>query len=196
MTPPATAPPVRERILRTASDLFYRQSYQATGINQIIAESGVAKASFYDHFPAKEDLLAAYVSGVSTKDLADIRAEINKHTDPRKRFFAPIEALEPWLESFAYRGCPFQNIIGEVGANDDRVRTIVKTHTESLRALLRPLAKELLISCQNPAQLNGTQLADIYLILLEGTIATAVACRDPWPVKRAILTLRRLIPEK
>ncbi|MFT6754704.1 MAG: AcrR family transcriptional regulator, partial [Urechidicola sp.] len=47
---------VKERIIATASDLFYNQGYNQTGINQIISEAGVAKASLYQHFRSKEDI--------------------------------------------------------------------------------------------------------------------------------------------
>ena len=52
---------VRERILDTASRLFYDQGYQATGINQIIEEASIAKSSLYQHFRTKDDLLVAYL---------------------------------------------------------------------------------------------------------------------------------------
>ena len=55
------AGPPEERILAVASELFYRQGYRATGINEVIARSGVAKATFYNHFPSKEDLCLAYL---------------------------------------------------------------------------------------------------------------------------------------
>src|SRR3954468_6160105 len=51
----------RERILRTASDLFYRFSIHAVGVDRIIAESGVAKMTFYKHFPSKARLVADYL---------------------------------------------------------------------------------------------------------------------------------------
>ena len=51
----------RRKILETASRLFYLQGYNATGINQIIEESGVAKATLYEHYRSKEDLLLAYL---------------------------------------------------------------------------------------------------------------------------------------
>ena len=51
----------RERILKTASDLFYRFSIHTVGIDRIIAESGVAKMTFYKHFPSKDELVVAYI---------------------------------------------------------------------------------------------------------------------------------------
>ena len=57
---PANLVKPRERILETAANLFYANGYRAVGIDRIIAESGVAKMSFYRHFPSKDDLIAAY----------------------------------------------------------------------------------------------------------------------------------------
>ena len=51
----------RERIIATANELFYRQGYHQTGINQIIEESGVAKATFYSNFKSKEELCVEYL---------------------------------------------------------------------------------------------------------------------------------------
>ena len=52
---------VRERIIRVASDLFYKQGYNSTGINQIIAEADIVIGSLYNHFSSKNDLLQAYL---------------------------------------------------------------------------------------------------------------------------------------
>ena len=79
-SPAATAAPAartpaghaREKILATAFRLFYAQGFRAAGIDTIIAESGVAKATFYKYFPAKDDLMLAYlekVDGVWTGQL-------------------------------------------------------------------------------------------------------------------------------
>ena len=54
------APP-RDRILQTAADLFYRHGIHSVGIDRIIAESGVAKMTFYRHFPSKARLVAEYL---------------------------------------------------------------------------------------------------------------------------------------
>jgi AcrR family transcriptional regulator len=58
---PAATPGARERILFAAHELFYREGIRATGIDRVIAESGVAKLSFYRHYPSKNDLVLAFL---------------------------------------------------------------------------------------------------------------------------------------
>ena len=183
---------VQERILSAAFDLFYRQGYRATGINQIIAESGVAKASFYDHFPAKDDLLLAYVRETSQREIADLRSEVSALPTVRDRFTGPLKILPPWLHSSAYRGCPFQNVASEVPTDNDAVRDAVLLHRKRTRSYFRELIDDLIASDPKLAALDADELADIYLVIFEGAIAAAVAYRDPWPITRAIATLERL----
>lgn len=181
--------PVRERIMNTAFDLFYRQGYRATGINQVIGESGVAKASFYDHFPSKDDLLYEYLEAAARKDIEDLQKAAAEARTADERFFAPLLLLKPWFEESGYRGCPFQNIVAEAPPSDPRVREIVRRHNENLRAFLRKLAEELLQRRPNINKINAEDLANTYLLLFQGTIATAVAYRHPMPVDAAIKAL-------
>lgn len=182
--------------MAAAFDLFYRQGYRATGVNQVIAASGVAKASFYDHFPAKHDLLHAYISEAARREIDDIRAGIATLTSPRDRFLGLLRLLPGWLEESDYRGCPFQNIAAEVPLEDERVREVVRRHHENLRELLREQARELLDDEPGLAlRLDAGELADTCLVLAEGAIVLAVAYRDPWPVHAAVASLERCLTE-
>ena len=58
---------VKTKVLNTAAQLFYKQGYNATGINQIIDESSIAKASLYNHFKSKTELLYAYLETLNTR---------------------------------------------------------------------------------------------------------------------------------
>src|SRR3990167_3717545 len=68
----------KERILKTASDLFYRQGYRSTGTNEIIKKAGVAKASFFYHFPTKEALALAYLKTLHAREAGNLFAFVNK----------------------------------------------------------------------------------------------------------------------
>ena len=98
-----------ERILEVATDLFYKQGYRATGINEVIKKSGVAKATFYSHFPTKDDLCKVYLKGLRDRELEFIDSYIAAASDPESRFLAVIESLEPWLIDTEFRGCAFIN---------------------------------------------------------------------------------------
>ncbi len=185
MTAPSSAEPPRERILAKALELFYRQGYSHTGINQIIEEAGVARASLYHHFPSKEDLLLAYALETTRREIADIREQVQAKDTPLARFFGPWDILVPWFESTDYRGCPFQNMMADVPAEAIRVREVARQHRESLRAFFQELAFDLKNSSPKYRHLDPEQTALTSLLLFEGAIATAVAYRATWPIGQA-----------
>jgi AcrR family transcriptional regulator len=189
----ATKQRVRDRIVATACDLFYRQGYRATGINQVIAESGVAKASFYDHFPSKADLLEAYAAATAERELDDLRTEVMALPTARERFFGPLRVLPPWFESSGYRGCPFQNVVAEAVAEAPAVQTIVRGHRENVRGFLRELIENLKAEAPDSVQVDTDTLADVYLLLFEGAIAVAASYREAWPVETALAALERFL---
>jgi AcrR family transcriptional regulator len=103
--------PARGRILTTARTLFYTRGIHATGVDLIVAEAGIAKASLYHHFPSKEHLVAAY--------LADLRQQfevaLDREVDERGIDVAiPFDLLEQALASGEFFGCPFTNALTEM----------------------------------------------------------------------------------
>ena len=84
---------VKDQIVETASRLFYEQGYNATGINQIIEEAGVAKASLYQHFPSKEDLLAEYLSMEAARTMDSLNKEVARHGTVRDKIMAIFDNL-------------------------------------------------------------------------------------------------------
>jgi AcrR family transcriptional regulator len=186
----------RERILETASELFYKQGYRATGINEVIKQSGVAKATFYNHFPAKDDLCLAYLEMHSDAEKHSITGQIQAKRSPRARFLAVIEAIQPWLESNDLRGCEYLNTVAEVPDPNNPLRRKGREHYEWLRGLLRELAEELIKS--DPKQygeINARTLADDYMAILVGAIALTEVYHDTWPIKHAIKMVKQLVDQ-
>lgn len=175
----------RDRILATSLDLFYRQGYGATGLNQLISEADVARASFYDHFQSKEDLLVAYALELSRQELSEVRQAIETQPNARARFFCPFDLLREWLEATGYRGCPFQNMMAEVPPEATRVHEIVRQHHDSLRIGFQELALGLKNAEPGCAHIDPAAVATAYSLLFDGAISTAVAYRETWPVDRA-----------
>ena len=108
---PSTA---RDRILDTAFRLFYARGIRAVGVDRIIAESGVAKATFYKYFPAKDDLVVAYldrVDGIWSGQLHDAAAAAGP--DPADQLVGLFDALGTACRRDGYRGCAFINAAAE-----------------------------------------------------------------------------------
>jgi AcrR family transcriptional regulator len=104
----------KDRILHVASDLFYQEGIRAVGIDRIIAESEVAKASFYRNFATKDDLVVAFIEERHAKSM-------ERFTEARTRFpNAPNEQLRYLFTNMAarmkqpdFRGCPYMNTVVE-----------------------------------------------------------------------------------
>ena len=103
-----------QRILATARDLFYRNGYRATGINEIIEKSGVAKATFYAQFPSKEDLALAYVKSMNEMENRNTEAGLAKYSGPYEKLLGLLEFATDWSQERDYRGCAYLNISSEI----------------------------------------------------------------------------------
>ena len=130
--------PPRDRILQTAHDLFYRDGVRATGIDRVIAESGVAKVTFYRQFPSKDDLILAFLGYRHERWMAWFVDALARHGGT---LAAVVPALDEWFASADYRGCAFLNSVGELGPVLPGVVEITRRHkqdmTDAVAALMR-----------------------------------------------------------
>jgi AcrR family transcriptional regulator len=184
----------RERILATAADLFFKQGYRATGINEVIKKSGVAKATFYHHFPTKDDLCLAYLQELHSSQYEAISAFARDQETPKERFLAVIESVEPWLKENGLRGCPFLNMVAEVPDPSHLIRREGRQLYDNLRRLVRALANDLIQSDrQTYGELDAERLATDYLLILTGAIAMTEIYHEIWPARQGIEMVKRLI---
>lgn len=126
----ATEPKVsepRERLLATASRLFYAEGIQAIGVDRLVKEASVTRATFYRHFPTKEDLVVAYLRAMDEEIRGGVEAAMAGQR--------PIEAVHTMLGEFAkascgpgFRGCAFLNAAAEYPDPEAPVRVMVRAH--------------------------------------------------------------------
>lgn len=184
----------RERILEVATDLFYRQGYRATGINEVIEKSGVAKATFYSHFPSKDDLCQASLMVLSDNEIRFVDEMIASKTKPLDRFFAVIESLAPWATSTNYRGCAFMNIAAEIPDAKSPLRKVGRRLYDQIRDRVEKLTEELVQSDNKRyGHLDVKTVSDAYMSLFAGAVALAEVYHDIWPIENAIKSVKRLI---
>ena len=182
------------RILKVASDLFYRQGYRSTGTNEIIKKAGVAKASFFYHFPTKETLALAYLKDRHSQEAKSIFEFVNKWQKPYDRFLAVIKFIEPWIKSNDLRGCGFLNMVSEVPDKQSPLRKMAKDHYETLGGLILQLTKELVDSDpKRYSQLDVSVVSDSYLVIVVGAIALSETIQDSWPARRGVEAVKALI---
>lgn len=180
--------------MSVASELFYKQGYRATGINEVIKKSGVAKATFYNHFPTKDDLCKVYLEGVVAKELSMLDGLLATLKKPEARFVAAIEWLKPWLIGTEFRGCAFLHTVAEVPDANSPLRMEGKKLYSGVRERVEVLCQELVASDKKQyGHLDVTRLADAYMVVFGGTIALAEIYHADWPVDHGVKTLMALI---
>ena len=171
--------PPAQRILDTAFRLFYARGLRAVGVDTIIAESGVAKATFYKHFPAKDDLVLAYldrVDGIWTGPAARGRGRPPGPT-PRDQLVGLFDALGTACRRDGYRGCAFINAAAE-SCPGTPVHDRTVAHKRAVLALGRGLA------ARGRRAPTRTALARSLTLLLDGGLASGALDADPEAARR------------
>ena len=123
----------RERLLRTSTDLFAKQGYNTTGINQIILEADVAKASFYKHFKSKEDLCVAFLHGRHEYWFNELTSFTAHEKDPKAKVLCSFDFLIYMNEKEHFVGCSFLNILSEIPIGNTKILDVIKSHKSDLR---------------------------------------------------------------
>jgi len=175
----------REKILDAAVDLFYRQGYQATVVNQIVDEAGISKPTFYAHFPSKEDLCISYLQTRRQAALAGFVEAMEAARTPFDRFMAPIRVLKPFMMESNYRGCSHYNMLIEITDPASPVVREVRSFNDAFREMLRKVTLELLESDEKYSGLNPAQVADAYYLIFCGAIMFSQEYRATWPLDLA-----------
>lgn len=181
-------PSARDRILDTAARLFYRDGYRATGIDKIIAESGVAKMSLYRHFPSKNDLIHAFLARRHNDWMAWFREAVARQLAGRPNLDVLADAMAEWLTSADFRGCAFINIVAEAGGgagDDPRLIEQAVAHKAELAAFVAGVAAQL--GLREPEQ-----VADEAMLCLEGMIVRYQMVADARVIEAGRRLLARL----
>lgn len=134
----------RERVLRTASDLFYRHGARAVGVDLVVEEAGVAKTSLYRHFRTKDELVAAFLRREDEDFWTTWDRVANRYAENPA---AELEAHLAWIGERVgrpnYRGCPQLNMAAEFPESDHPARKVATAHKRELRRRLRDIAQRL-----------------------------------------------------
>lgn len=182
-----STPSARERILDAASVSFYREGIRAVGVDSVIADAGVAKATLYRHFPSKDALVLAFLERRDARWRAWFAEAVERSSpDPAGRPLAVFDALAEWFGSEDFRGCAFLNAAAEIADPAHPARDAVRRHEERLAEHLRAICAEAGLPDPEAAA------ADLFL-LVEGAIVCALVEGGAAPAARARATAARLL---
>ena len=120
---------VRDRLLDAADRLFYQEGVRAVGIDRVLAEANAAKASLYQHFGCKDQLVASYLERRTVEARAHIEAYL-ADTPPSERALKLFDWVVEWAESKDFRGCPLQHTVSELTDAAHPARAIAHTQRE------------------------------------------------------------------
>jgi AcrR family transcriptional regulator len=157
----------RDKILLTASELFYREGIRAVGVDTIVEKSGVAKTSLYRWFPSKDALVAAFLEDQDRRFWQWWDKVLARHPGaPHDQLRALLAGMVKRIGSPQFRGCPFMNTAAEFADADHPGRLVARANRQELRRRLTDLATRL--EARDPAS-----LANQLVLLVNGAYAGA-----------------------
>lgn len=181
----------QQRIVQSAFELFGRSGFHAVGLDQIIADAGISKQTFYNHFESKDDLVLAvlrYRHEAESAKFDQLLTEVAGR-DPRDRLYAIFDALHRWFQLPEWKGCIFMRAASEFPNRNDPAHLVARDHAEATREYLQYLAT--LAGATDPASL-ATQLS----LLIEGVIGLHHLSGDDRLLWEAKEISRRILDER
>jgi AcrR family transcriptional regulator len=169
----SAAQSVGERILSAADDLFYREGVRAVGIQRVIEEAGIAKASLYAHYASKDDLVAACLERRANATRTAVEAVLAAAPDnPRAKLLALFDFQRQAVADPGFHGCPVQKTHTELAECDHPAKRVTAAHRQWMLDLFNRLVKEAGVT--SPDYVAGT-----LVVLFDGAIATTMVDHDP-----------------
>lgn len=163
----------RQQILETASELFYQKGIQHVGINEVIAESGVAKRTLYRWFPSKDLLIEEVMNYRAAQWIRWFETAVSERGNtPKERLLSTFDVLREWYASPNFRGCPFINAVLEIADASHKAHQVSIDLRESIRQIIMQLAAE--AGIKNPDFFSRQ-----YLLLIGGASLMATIEQSP-----------------
>lgn len=157
----------RERVFRSAAQLFHRRGIRAVGVETIAAGANTTKMSLYRNFPSKDELVAEWLRDHDARFWQTWDAMSRKHPDDaRQQLKAAFDLLARHVADPKARGCPMANAAVEITESDHPATQVIKAHKAKLRARLAEL-------CARIGAVDSRLLADQLFLLMEGAQVSA-----------------------
>lgn len=170
----------KERIISTTFELFAKQGYNSTGINQIISEANVARASFYQYFKSKEDLCVEFLNVRHEYWFNELHYFTSKQKAIKSKIIASFDFLIYMNQKEDFRGCSFLNILSEIPADNLKILNVIQSHKTDLRNYFSEL-------------MDDKDLSDHVYLLFESCIVESQVFRSNELIEKSKKIITNLI---
>lgn len=180
----------RERLIKAAHDLFYRVGFHAVGLDAILAQVGITKTAFYNHFESKEELVSATLTWHDRWWQDTFREMLRRHggDSARGQLAAVFDALEETVQATGFNGCFFVNVAVQFPLPHDPAHRAAAAHKQAMERIIRELAAYAQAA-------DPDALAQELSLLLEGAYVTRQVTGNPQSAQIA-RRIGRLLLEK
>lgn len=163
----------RTRLLDVATELFYSNGIAATGVDKIVANSGISKPTLYAHFHSKDELVAAVLECRHSQQAYTLQAWILARAEsPYEQLLAVFDWLTHWYTTDGIRGCVFINAIAEITSANHPAREIARSHKHWMRDYLAEIATK-------AGACDPEHLASDLMLLVDGANAKMLIEGEP-----------------
>ncbi|MFD2543020.1 TetR/AcrR family transcriptional regulator [Lacinutrix gracilariae] len=181
---------VKNKITETASFLFYKNGYNATGINQIIAEAGIAKATLYNHFKSKEEICLAYLQFKNNSFLQNFKPFITSKPKGKEQILAIFDFLQLFYQDKEFNGCWCIKTVSEIPKDNELIRNEIQSQKKDFIALIAKLITNNLEQVKE-AQVNS--LARQIYLLYESAVGESHLHQEDWPILESKNLCKKII---
>ena len=183
----------RTHIIQTASELFYSKGYNLTGINEIIAKAGIAKATLYSHFRSKEDLCIAYLDARDQELLEEIEQFCSKRNKGNDQLIAVLEFLIPFFKTRKFNGCWCIRTAAEIPRENKKIKAKIRQNKTQFLSFIENLVKR---NKGRMKQQRQEALARKIYLLYEGAVTESHLQQKDWPIHENIDILKGILNYK
>lgn len=183
----------REKIIAAAYDLFYRQGYQATPMDEIIAQSGYSKPTVYSYFPTKESLCVAYLQERRRQEGGLLAGALRGAGDAEERFLGIAEFVRKNMMATKFRGCGFFNLVAEIPDRENPIVGEAMVYIGEVREVIREATEALKASDPKYAGMDVERVSQTYYVIICGAIMGCQEFHESWPLDRAVEEVERLL---
>ena len=175
-------PNIKEHIITIASQLFYTNGYNATGINEIIAKAEIAKATLYHHFKSKEAICVAYLTQRHSSFIASLKESVSKKDLGKPQLLAIFDFLRDLYRKGDFHGCWAIKTLGELPPENVEIRSVIQQQKKELVLFLGEVVGD---NIANISKAETEKISGGLYLLYESAITESHLHKNDWPIHLA-----------